>query len=197
MENNNNVQIENRIFLGARYNTIIGFTCNVDEATKGEVLSVKYEESNQKEMNRIQREGALKVLIQLMEQIDTEAIYAPTQVFMVQDLYKVIANQTYKYWIMSGEYSDGTALDEQELELWDKFADLMDSVGRYFVFKDIYNANFEGKAKYNTEDVEYNKFYYDWLIGELERLAPAPKNPRQSARSRRNRNLRTPNEQVG
>jgi Txe/YoeB family toxin of Txe-Axe toxin-antitoxin module len=84
----------------------------------------------------------------------------------------MITNQTYKYWILSGKKNDGTDVNAKELKLWKEFDKLMNKKGLYFIFKNLNDANFKGTPKFNKVDVEYNRFYYNWVWKQVHAVYP-------------------------
>lgn len=161
---------ETRIFLGVRGNVVLGAIC--DKTSKTAISKRLDYISNQDKYNRIQREALLTVLVESIKEINLKELSAPVQVFVSNKLSEVILKQTYKFWIFSGELSDGTKLDEKELALWKEYNTLMSKKGHMIIIKDLYDANFKGKPQYDIDNVKYNKFYYDWVINSLEKIQP-------------------------
>lgn len=167
--------MEKRIFIGARQEFIVGIETNVETCDTMEPLYLTYEDSAQ-EKRRAQREGVLRVLINMMNEIEVAELSKPVTIYVCDTISKDIIRQTYKFWAFTGTYSTGELLDENELAYWNEFAEIMATKGHAFVFKDMYDANFKGKkTRFNKSDVEYNQFYYDFVLGELNRLAPIEK----------------------
>ena len=183
--------MEKRFYIGARKDFIIGLEVDLDTKTIHDADSIFYNESNQDNIMKVQREGALRMLINYMNKIKVDELTDLVEIFVTDSVSKHILRQTYKHWVAKdGMKKDGTKLDEKELNYWKEFATLYNKIGHMVVIRDMYDANYRSGnkntknnprhskiyPKYDVANTVMNQFFYDWMMDELDKAyKPEPK----------------------
>lgn len=135
------------------------------------------------------RISALEALIAEIKAIDFEGMTQPVQFFINDHMVKSINNGFYKYWLLTGATSDGEAIAEEELALWEEFHSLYCENNLFIVLKSTSEAKIsdslkamEGKRSRKTGRVikitvtakqndKYSTFCWDTLkkiVGEVD-----------------------------
>lgn len=158
-----------RLFLGTKKDLSIGAICDVN-TKKAEAFKHTYVSENKGLAGT--REVALSAVIEMLKKFNVEGLSQPADFYIPSALYKVINEQSYKHWIISGKLKNGADVPQSEYQLWLEFNQLIGELGLFIIFKDLQNANFKGKPKFNQAEVSYNKFYYEWLWKQIHAVYP-------------------------
>jgi hypothetical protein len=98
------------------------------------------------------RINCLSVVVRTMEQLkekDLSKETAPTLILTIGMVVDSINDGTFKYWILGdGKKLSGDAVNETELELWNKFAELYKDMYLYVTFKNVSNVKIPKNPRY-------------------------------------------------
>lgn len=158
-----------RLFLGTKKDLSIGAICDVT-TKKAQAFKHTYNSENKGLAGT--REVALSAVVEMLKKFDIEGLTEPADFYVTSSLYKIISEESYKHWIMTGKQKNGGKLNESEYKLWLEFSSLMSELNVFIIFKDLQSANFMGTPKFNQAEVKYNKFYYEWLWKQIYAVYP-------------------------
>lgn len=119
---------------------------------------------------------ALYSLISFMEKHDVKKNPEVSIVYVTSNLLKAIHNENWKFWIATGKDNEGNDIEQHQLEMWKKFADVMSKKGNYFVLKNIATCKvndiiYNNKSRYNklSKFVRDNNYYLRYLMKEADK----------------------------
>lgn len=159
--------MELKVYLASESNLTIGVKLDLTarKATKIEHRSKSSET----------RVAALEAIVEQLDALDTEKLEAPVQIFINSHMYTNITNGYYKYWLITGENSEGEKISEKEMELWAKFLVLSSEKSLYVIFKDAMKATIKYKKRVSrnykeTKLDKQNTKYISWSWEKLKEL---------------------------
>lgn len=161
--------MEKRIFMACKGQYCVGI--NYDESTDTPA-SFKLQFEGNDENNT-----ALKALIHVMKEENTEENDNITQIFVNRNLYEFIVFGGYKYWLKTGTKLNGIKVSDEEMALYSEFNELWKEKGDDFVLKDIFTCPISDEVKKNENLMakislwsQRNDFYANWCWNELNKI---------------------------
>jgi hypothetical protein len=98
------------------------------------------------------RINCLSVVVRTMEQLkekDMSADTTPTLILTVGMVVDTINSGTFKYWVLDGgKKLSGDAVNETELELWNRFTELYKEMYLYITFKNVSDVKIPKNPRY-------------------------------------------------
>lgn len=161
--------MEKRIYLASKGNTTVGAEFDITNNRAVMLKPIQYN-SNQAGLAGV-REVALYSLIETIQSTDFTGVDRPVYMYVITALSDIIANGTYKYWILTGKKSSGEDVDPNELELWKQFHELYTQYGLYIHIKDIHKCLLPKNSRFKPDRLALaGDTYYKALQKKLQDL---------------------------
>lgn len=141
--------MEKRIYLATKANTTVGVDFNITNNKAVLIPAMQYNTAQTGFAGT--REVALSALVEQLRNLDVTDIDRPVYVYVIKALHDVIANGTYKYWILTGTKSSGEVIPESEMNLWNEFHALYTELGLYVHIKDIFTCKLPKNSKFKPD----------------------------------------------
>ena len=98
------------------------------------------------------RINCLNVVVRTMEQLaekDLSEEVSPTLICTIGMVVDVINNGSFKYWLLgSGTKMNGESVNETELKLWERFAELYSQLYLFITFKNVSDLKIPKNTRY-------------------------------------------------
>lgn len=170
--------MESRIFLATKKENTIGVNFNITENKAVKIPLIRYEHNGEMSGFRDTRMSALKALVEVLKNIQTENLTNIVPVFVIRSLFECIQSEVYKFWIKTGKRQTGEEISAEEMQLLKEFVSVWKEKGDNFVIRDIFNCRINDNIKadkiklskfkrYSRE----NDFYSRWCWDEIAKIS--------------------------
>lgn len=164
--------MEKRIFMACKNEHCVGI--NYDESTDTPTsFKMSFDGSDTND----EKNTALKALIHVMKEENTDEYDNITQIFINRNLYEFLVFGGYKYWLKTGVQLNGLPVPEESMKLYAEFNELWKEKGDNFVLKDIFTCPISEDVKKNENLMakislwsQRNDVYANWCWSELNKI---------------------------
>lgn len=171
--------MERRIFLATKGEDTVGVNFNVTNNEPKKLHVVCNNENQELRGREGTKLSALYALTQVIKDINVEELTAVVMVYVNNDLYEFLQNESYKNWIVTGvKKTTGKQVTEREMQIIKDFYEIWKEKGLYFVIKDLFKCKIndsvmkdESKiAKFNLFSRQ-NNIYCRYAWSEVEKIS--------------------------
>lgn len=176
--------MERRIFLATKGEDTVGVNFNVTNNEPKKLHVTCPNEDGELKGREGTKLSALYALTQVIKNTNTEELSAVAQIYVNNDLYELLQNESYKNWIVTGvKKTTGKQVTEREMQIVKDFYEVWTQKGLYFVIRDLFKCKIsdtvmkdESKiAKFNLYSRQ-NNIYCRYAWSEVEKISGAKVN---------------------
>lgn len=136
--------------------------------------AIDYDGAVSSSVNGATRINNLAVVVRTMEQLaekDMSENKTVTTFYTVGMVTDMIHRGTFKHWMLNdGKKADGSAVNETELDLWNRFAELYTQLYMHVTFKDVATAKLPRNPRYAIS--EEQRLLDGYVKSAWERIKP-------------------------
>lgn len=173
--------MSNRIFLLSKNDTTVGVAYN-QSANTASKLFFKSELATADGKNNYQV-TSIDSINKVLEKLDVSKFDNVCQIYVPSIIEEAIKSENYKFWLLTGINSKGETVDQELINVWQKFSDLMGEKGQYFVFRSIATCFLKDYVVSNPRTLakvdlfrRANDTYARYCKSEIDKLFPTTGN---------------------